>query len=115
MPTREWNLRILDILECIGKIRRYTKGMSKADLAGDAKTFDAVARNFQIIGEAANHVPKRICEKYPAIRWADIRGMRNIIVHVYFGIDMEAVWRAVTQELDELEKRLIALRASEGF
>ena len=115
MPIREWQLRILDMLDCIGKVKSYTKGMNRAAFAGDSKTADAVIRNIEIIGEAARHVPKRINEKYPEIRWIDIRGMRNIVVHVYFGVDLGIVWRVVTADLPELEAQLKKLRAAEGF
>ena len=87
MPIREWHLRILDMLDCIG----------------DTKTVDAVVRNIEIIGEAARHVPKRINEKYPDIRWIDIRGMRNLVAHVYFGVDLNIVWHVATVDMVELE------------
>ncbi|HSZ11091.1 MAG TPA: DUF86 domain-containing protein [Rhizomicrobium sp.] len=115
MPSREWQFRILDMLDCIAKVRTYTKNLSQAGLANDDKTVDAILHNIEIIGEASRHVPKRIYEKYPEIRWIDIRGMRNIIAHSYFGIDLRIVWRVATRDLLTLEKQLKALRDAEDF
>jgi uncharacterized protein with HEPN domain len=115
MPIREWHLRILDMLDCIGKAQAYIKGMNRDAFARDTKTVDAVIRNIEIIGEAARHVPKRINEKYPEIRWIDIRGMRNLIAHGYFGIDLNIVWHVATVDMIELETQLKNLRKAEGF
>ncbi len=73
--------------------------MSFDDFARDGRTVDAVVRRFTIIGEAANHVPEEICDRYPGIPWADMRAMRNFVVHEYFGVSEETLWETITHDL----------------
>jgi uncharacterized protein with HEPN domain len=98
VPPRSWRLRIEDILESIEKIERYSFGLSFEEFRADDKTFDAVARNFGIIGEAARHVPAEIADRHPDIPWSHMRGMRNIVVHEYFGADAEIMWETLRTE-----------------
>ena len=70
----------------------YTVGLSYEQFLGDEKTIDAVIRNFEIIGEAANRLPEEIRDQHPNIDWHRIRGFRNRIVHDYMGIDYKIVW-----------------------
>ena len=72
----------------------------------DTKTFDAVVRNFEIIGEAAAHMPEEIVAEHPEIPWQDMRDMRNVLAHEYFGIDSEIVWEIATKKLAPLKKRI---------
>ena len=87
MPHRSWALRISDIIEAIENALEYTAGMTFEQFAADRKTIDAVVRNLMIIGEAATHLPEDLCEKYPDLPWREMRDMRNIVVHEYFGVD----------------------------
>lgn len=84
------------------KIKQYTKGLNYESFLSDDKTIDAVVRNFEIIGEAANRINQDFRESNPEIEWKRIRGLRNRIVHDYFGIDHEIVWSIVETYLDEL-------------
>ncbi len=68
----------------------------------DSKTADAVIRNFEIIGEAANRLPEEFKDKHPEINWFRIRGFRNRIVHDYMGIDYEIVWTIIEKDIDGL-------------
>lgn len=99
---RNWKLRIQDIITCIEKITEYTKIMSFDEFENDLKTIDAVIRNLEIIGEAAGHVPIIIQEKYPDLSWFEMRGMRNIMAHEYFGVSLAIVWRAIHDDLPPL-------------
>lgn len=92
MSKREPILLVGDILESAHKILDYTTGQSFEDFKGDSKTVDAVIRNFEIIGEAANRLPEEFKDSFPEIDWHRIRGFRNRIVHDYFGIDYSIVW-----------------------
>ena len=87
MSRREAKLLLNDILDSIEKIRIYVDGYDFESFLADSKTCDAVIRNFEIIGEAANRLPDEIRERYPDINWFRIRGFRNRIVHDYMGID----------------------------
>ncbi|MDP2209658.1 MAG: DUF86 domain-containing protein [Bacteroidota bacterium] len=77
--------------------------MSKPSMMDD-KTIDAVIRNFEIIGEAANQVPESIQEKYPEIEWYKIIGLRNRIIHEYFGVDTEILWKIIEKDLEKLKQ-----------
>ena len=92
MSKREPKLLIGDILESAHKILEYTAGQSFQEFKNDSKTVDAVIRNFEIIGEAANRLPEDFKDGFPNIDWHRIRGFRNRIVHDYFGIDYSIVW-----------------------
>ncbi len=104
--SRNWKMRAEDILACIEKINAYTTGMSFEQFREDDKTVDAVIRNFEIIGEAAGHIPLEIQEKYPELAWLEMRGMRNIMAHEYFGISLSITWRAIEHDLPPLVRGL---------
>jgi uncharacterized protein with HEPN domain len=95
MSKREPVLLLEDIIESIQKIKIYTSGLSLDDFLKDDKTIDAVIRNFEIIGEAANRIPDEIRDKFQLVNWHRIRGFRNRIVHDYMGIDYEIVWEII--------------------
>ena len=92
MSKRTPRLLLEDILESADKILTYTAGFSFEQFLGDGKTIDAVIRNFEIIGEAANRLPEEIKDEYLQIDWHRIRGFRNRIIHDYMGIDHKIVW-----------------------
>lgn len=106
MPYRDWRFRIDDILEAIGKIERYTKGMDFDAWQADEKTVDAVIRNIEVIGEASSHLPDGVLKQYDDIPWSLMKGIRTILAHEYFGVDLEIIWKTVTEDLPLLKKRL---------
>jgi uncharacterized protein with HEPN domain len=103
MSRREPELLLGDIIESIQKIKNYTVGMSSREFFDDDKTLDAVIRNFEIIGEAANRMPEEIRDNNQNVNWHRVRGFRNRIVHDYMGIDYEIVWEIVVHDLDDLQ------------
>lgn len=84
MSKREPSLLVEDIIESAEKILFYTNNLTFEQFSNDGKTIDAVIRNFEIIGEAANRLPDEFKEKHPNIDWHRIRGFRYRIVHDYF-------------------------------
>lgn len=106
MSERDHVLLLQNMLDAARKIRRYTGNMTFDDFLADEKTIDAVVRNFEIIGEAANRVDPDVKEQYPEIEWKRIRGFKNRIVHDYFGIDYEIVWSIIANDLDNLIHQL---------
>jgi uncharacterized protein with HEPN domain len=106
MSKREAPLLLQDINESIKKIKSYTIGMSFEMFQNDDKTIDAVIRNFEIIGEAANRIPDEIKEKFNNLNWHRIRGFRNRIVHDYMGVDLEIIWEIIEKNLDELKVQI---------
>jgi len=110
-PERNWKMRVEDILACIEKIKTYTHEMTFEQFCTDGKTVDAVIRNLEIIGEAAGYIPMEIQEKYPDLAWLEMRGMRNIIAHEYFGVSLSIIWRAIEFDLTPLADGLTRLLA----
>jgi uncharacterized protein with HEPN domain len=106
MSRREPELLLEDIIESIQKIKSYTNGMSSKEFFEDDKTLDAVIRNFEIIGEAANRMPEEIRDNFNDVNWHRIRGFRNRIVHDYMGIDYEIVWEIIVNDLEELQQQI---------
>lgn len=111
MSERSPKLLIEDILSSAQKIQRYNAGMTFEQFTVDEKTVDAVARNFEIIGEAANRLPNEFKSQHSSIDWDRIRGFRNRIVHDYFGIDYSIVWNITENYLPELYAELKKLKA----
>jgi uncharacterized protein with HEPN domain len=110
MSKRSPELLIDDIIESGQKILTYTTGYTLEQFKADPKTVDAVIRNFEIIGEAANRFPEAFKEAHPEIDWHRIRGFRNRIVHDYFGIDYSIVWVVKETFLPDMIRALLLLR-----
>ena len=102
MPRRAWSIRVDDMITAIDKVLGYTAEMDKAAFTADERTIDAVVRNLIVIGEAAGHVPEDVVAASPQVPWARMRGMRNLAVHEYFGIDVNVLWDTVTGNLPAL-------------
>ena len=102
MSPRLWEHRVADILDAIGKIQDYVKGMKFADFQSDPKTVDAVIRNFIVIGEAARSVPKEITDKYPGVPWRLMGDMRNFAIHEYWGVELQTIWETIKKDLPPL-------------
>lgn len=92
MSERSARLLLEDILSSAGKIVNYTAHLSFEQFIADDRTIDAVIRNFEIIGEAANRLPDEIKEQFISVDWFMLRGFRNRIVHDYMGINYKIVW-----------------------
>jgi len=114
MLDRKWGLRIRDILASIERIIEYTRNLDFEQFRSDTKTFDAVVRNFEIIGEAAVHMPEEIVADHPEIPWQDMRAMRNVLEHEYFGINENIVWDTIQDDLLPLVTQLKSILEKEG-
>jgi len=84
------------------KIVYYTAGMSRQDFLRDDKTYDAVIRNLEIIGEAAKNVPEEIQKRYEIVQWREMIALRNIVAHAYFGMNDDIIWDLVQNKVPEL-------------
>jgi len=92
-----------DILEMVENICNFTKNMSYEDLERDKKTLYAVIRCLEVLGEAVKKIPKYIKEEYPEIPWQEIAGIRDKLIHEYFGVDIEIVWDTIDEDLSPLK------------
>lgn len=103
MP-KEYRVYLEDILECIGNIEEYSKGLSYTGFKKDQMRVDAVIRNLEIIGEAVKKLPEEFRKDYPDVEWSKIAGLRDILIHEYFGVNMEIIWDVVSNKIPELKK-----------
>ncbi len=103
---RDHKLFIKDIISAMTSIEEFVEGLSLDKVREDDKTSSAVIRKFEIIGEATRHVPDNLKEKYPDIPWKRMAGMRDRLIHAYFGVDYRLVWEAIKIDIPELRPRL---------
>ncbi len=97
--SRDLRLYLTDILIAGEKVLRYTEGMKFENFVADDRTFDAVIRNLQIIGEAVKNIPDDVRELNPEIEWRKIAGLRDILAHAYFQIEDEIIWDVVENKI----------------
>jgi len=102
MSRRPANVLIEDMLERIDRIKRAVAGMDHDAFVHDDKTIDAVIRNLTVIGEAANRLSQEFKNRHPDVPWHRIVGLRHRVVHDYFDVDLELVWRIVETEVPQL-------------
>jgi uncharacterized protein with HEPN domain len=102
MPKRNYRLFIADIKDSATKIIDYAKGKSYKEFTKDRMLTDAIIRNLEIIGEAVKNIPYKVRKKYYPIEWKKIAGLRDILIHGYFGIDYEILWDIVQNKIPDL-------------
>lgn len=101
------------MLSSARKIEAYVDGLTKSDFVKDSKTVDAVVRNLEIIGEAANRLPDQAKDTYSDISWPQIIGLRHRVVHEYFGVDLDLIWQIVENDLPPFKFFLESIKDSE--
>ena len=109
---RDNKLFIKDILEAMESIEKFVGKMSLDELKEDEKTSSAVIRKFEVIGEAVKYMPDKVKEKYKDIQWKSMAGMRDRLIHAYFGIDYNLVWSAIKTEIPKLKPKLKKILSS---
>ena len=100
---RDWAFFLEDIQESCSRVLRYTQGMTFEQFRADDKTYDAVVRNLEIIGEAAKGLPDDVRAMMPDIEWIKATGLRNIVAHAYFGINDEILWDVVQNKIPPMK------------
>lgn len=103
---RDEKLYISDILESIRKIEAYTRSISFEEFSEDDKTKDAVLRNLEVVGEAVKNISDGVKARYPDIDWKVIAGMRNKLIHEYFGVSFSIVWETVRNDIPPFKLRV---------
>ncbi|MBL7179228.1 MAG: DUF86 domain-containing protein [Desulfobacterales bacterium] len=97
--TRTVALYIKDIIQNMADVEEFIQGFSFETFISDKKTFNAVVRSIEVIGEATKNIPESIRSIYPDIPWKEMAGMRDKLIHFYFGVDREAVWLTVKERI----------------
>lgn len=111
MSTRNVQVYLDDIAEAVSRIERYTAGLSADDFVLDQMIVDAVVRNLEIIGEAANRLPLEFRKKHDGVPWHAIIGMRNKVIHDYSGIDVRILWETVKTDLPPLKDWIVSVQS----
>ncbi|MEM2939902.1 MAG: DUF86 domain-containing protein [Candidatus Bathyarchaeia archaeon] len=103
MRKRDYRDYFQDIIDSINDIEDFTKNMSFEDFARDKKTINAVIRSLEVIGEATKNIPKSIRDKHPSIPWRKMAGMRDKMIHEYFGVDVKILWKTIKKDIPPLK------------
>ncbi|MBF0537460.1 MAG: DUF86 domain-containing protein [Nitrospirae bacterium] len=103
---RGYRLYLEDILTATMKIQRFIGTIAFEEFLHDDKTYDAVVRNFEIIGEASRNIPQEVKDNYPDVDWKKVYLFRNMLAHEYFGIDNQLLWDIIQHRLPELRKEI---------
>lgn len=106
MSSRDVRLFLQDMVTSCDRVLRYTEGMSRDAFFADTLVFDATMRNIEILGEACKQIPPDLREQYPDIPWRKMSGLRDIVIHHYFGIDENIVWDVICHQVPPLRTQL---------
>jgi len=107
---KEPKIFIAHIIESIGEIEKHTRNISLAGFIKSTLVQDAAIRRLEIIGEAVRRIPPEVKTAVPDIPWKQIAGLRNVLIHEYFGVDLRLVWKVIAKDIPNLKKSVIKLQ-----
>ena len=112
---KETLIFIQHILDSIEKIEKFMQGVNEKDFYKDEKLQDAIVRRIEVIGEAVKNIPIGFRNKYSNIPWIKIAGMRDKLMHHYFGINLKTVWKVIEKDIPKLKREIKKIMEREGF
>ena len=112
--TRDMRVYIRDITDSVAKIEQYTQTIDEQNFMANTQLQDAVLRRLEIIGEAVKNIPQDFRDRYPHIPWREIAGLRDVLIHEYFGVNMRRVWKVITQDIFDLRQKLLQVQTDLG-
>lgn len=110
--SRDADLFLKDILIACDKVTQYLEGYDQALFEGDTRTMDAVIRNLEIMGEAVKRIPSEILRDHPQVDWRGVAGLRDVVTHAYFGVDVDVIWDVAKNRVPELRSTVERILAA---
>ena len=109
MRSKNPKIFLEDILESIERIEKYTGNRTLKEFLDDYEKQDAIIKRLEIIGEAVKSISNDVKKKYPKIPWRDMAGMRDILIHEYFGVNIERIWDTAKNDIPKIKKQIAEL------
>ena len=106
---RDLSLFLEDILTNIADIESFVKDIPREKLEQNKLRTKAILRSLEVIGEAVKQIPQNLRDKHPKVPWRDVAGMRDVLIHAYFGIEQDQVWGVIVKDLPVLKKEVIKM------
>ena len=110
MTQKDTVIFIEHILESIRDIESFSLDVSKEELSKNREKLNAIVRSIEIIGEAAKNIPSSLKKEYPKVAWKEIVGARDVLIHHYFGIDLDILWEIIKKDIPLLKKQILEIK-----